>query len=136
MKAPQANAREHAGAERDVPRLMPSEQQASDDGNQPHHRADREIDAAGDEHHRHSEPHNGNRREIAGDVGDVVGRPKAWLQKGHEDDKDQECDRNPESLAGDQLLDNRLFSYADHIADRRVAFFQRVSRTMHHGSLP
>jgi hypothetical protein len=129
-------ARQQPGAKGDIPGIVPGQQQASDDGDKPHDRADGQIDAAGDQHHGHPQAHDRDRRKVARNVGDVVGGAEAWFQPGHEHHQRQEGDGNPERLSLYHTLKSALLANCDHVAYRGVRLFDGFGGAMLHGSLP
>ncbi len=71
---------QHAHREGHVPGIVPGQEQAGHDGDERHDRAYRQVDAAGDQHHRHAERHDAERREVARDVAEVLHRAEGRLQ--------------------------------------------------------
>src|SRR5262249_42667449 len=71
-------------------------------------RADGEIDAAGDHDCDLSKRHDGDEREIAGGVEEIIFLEKRSaerrLDEGHDDRNDDHRNSDPERLLGDDLL--------------------------------
>ncbi len=66
---------------------------------QAHDRADREIDAAGDDHQRHADRHDAEGREVARDVADVVRGAEGRLRSIMNTISTKQRHRHPEGLA-------------------------------------
>ena len=98
-------AREKPRDDCDDPMLFGLKQEAADDADEPHQRADREIDAAGEDHSGHADRHDADEREIPGDVVEIVRRGEGVrLIPAHHGAHDDERDRHPERLARGQPL--------------------------------
>ena len=67
---------------------------------QAQHRADREVDAAGDDHHRHAERDDRDEGDVAGDVVEVLRGGEGIGGERQEDAGDDDRDEHPEGLAG------------------------------------
>jgi len=113
------------GGEGGIPGIVRLQCQAAGDRDHPHDRADRQIDAAGDDHRGHADRHDADEGEVAGDVVEIVFRGEARLAQAHEQADHHQGDRDPEGLARQQLLPERLFPDAQDGLDRDVGAFGR-----------
>ncbi len=76
------NARGAAGNERKRSGVRAAaiiaDQQAGDDGGQRDEASDGQVDAAGDDHHRHADRDDRIHNDLIGDVQEIVGVQKSW----------------------------------------------------------
>jgi hypothetical protein len=107
---------------------VPGQEEAGHDGDERHYGAHREIDAAGDEHHRHAERHDAEGREVARDVAQVLGRAECRLQHSHAEHESDQRHRHPEGLGAKQLLQRRLLAHVGHLVQHGMAGYGWLGR--------
>jgi hypothetical protein len=112
--------------------------QTCDDGDEAHDRADREIDAAGDDDHRHADGHDAEQREIAAHISEVLHRAEGMgLIDRHAEIEYDQCHRHPEGLAGEELVQPGLLAALGDVSDCGVTGFgDGLCGFRHLGSLP
>ena len=98
------------------------QQEAADDADEPHDRADRQIDATGENDRGHAERHDADEGEVARDVEEIIGRGEGvGLIERHHGDDGEHRDRHPEGLAREHLLAEAALAQVRHLLDRGMA---------------
>lgn len=86
---------------------------------QAEHRAYREVDATGDDDERHAQRDDCDESDVAGDVVKVLRRRKTVGGEGQEDTSEDDCNQNPEGLAGQDRSCKRALPVGDRLVQRR-----------------
>jgi hypothetical protein len=102
-------------------RLLENHETAND-RNQPHRRADREIDAAGDDDRRHTERHHPDEGEVSRDVEEIVLGREHRLPIAHHATDHGKRDRDPERLIAKHPFEKRLFVRIETRVGERCSF--------------
>ena len=115
-------AGDDAGAQTDQDRqerrIAGLQDQPGRDPDHAHDRADREVDAAGQDHRRHAQGHDPDEGEVAGDVVEVVERREGLrLDPAHAEADHEQRDRDPERLAGEHPLAEAALLDAGDVVD-------------------
>jgi hypothetical protein len=118
LTAPAAQPTARPGADADPPGHPGLEQAGGRDADERHHRADRKVDPAGQDHGDHPHRHDPDRREVAGDVEEIVARGEGFgLLPGRSGADQRHREGDPERLVGDDALEEGAFLEAGHLLD-------------------
>ena len=91
----------------------------ADHADEAEHRADRQVDAAGNDHGRHAETHDADESEVAKDVEKVARGEEGRGGEGQVDEGDDRGEEYPEGLLGDQPAQRAVGLPVDGLVEGR-----------------
>ena len=129
---PGQGRRAHAGQKPDPQRMPGLHHQAGDDPAQPHQRAHRQVNPAGDDDRRHPQRHDAEKREVAGGVVNVALRGEDIRHHAHHQAQNHDGRQHPERLRAGQRAQRRALAPPRDIrqVDQRRAHARSIAPVM------